>query len=130
MLRNVKHLVPLTGALVLALTAPALLAGSGEAQSGPVRCDVLATSDGGMVTLEGVVHAEMPTSGSYVFRVRSVGGSSDTSINQGGDFSAGPGQPARVGEVTLGGSGAIFDATLDVETPEGRLSCSERAGVL
>lgn len=127
MFRNQKHLVPAAAAgVALALSATALMAGSGAAHSGPVRCEVQTTTKGSMTTLEGVVHSDKPVSGSYIFRVESVGGSGSSNIRQGGDFSASPSAPAKLGQVTLGGSGSIFEATLEVDTPEGRLKCSAR----
>ncbi|WP_011580265.1 MULTISPECIES: curli-like amyloid fiber formation chaperone CsgH [Chelativorans] len=128
MLRNSKHLVPAAAGLALALSATALMAGSGTAQSGPLRCEVQTTARGGMTTLEGVVHSERAVSGSYTFRVESVGGAGSSNIRQGGDFSAAPGTPAKLGQVTLGGSGSVYEATLEIETPDGRLTCSKRTG--
>ncbi|MFC6486373.1 curli-like amyloid fiber formation chaperone CsgH [Nitratireductor sp. GCM10026969] len=127
MLRN-QHLFPAAVGLALALSATALMAGAGIAHSGPARCEVQTTTMSGMTTLEGVVHSDRSISGSYIFRVKSVGGSGSSNISQGGDFSATPGKPAKVGQVTLGGSGSIFEASLEVETPAGRLTCSKRTG--
>lgn len=130
MLRKGKNLAPAAAGLALALSATALMAASGVVHSGAYRCEVVATASGGMTTLEGVVHAEKAVSGSYTFRVESGGSSGRSNIKQGGDFSAAPGTPAQLGQVTLGGSGSVFDATLEVDTPDGRLTCSKRAGAL
>lgn len=130
MLRKVKQIAPAAAGVALAISATALMAGSGSAHSDTARCEVLVTSEGGSTTLEGVVYAEKPMSGSYTFRVESSGGSGSSNINQGGNFSASPGNPASLGRVMLGGSGSVFDATLEVETPDGRLECTKRAGAI
>ncbi|WP_274426600.1 curli-like amyloid fiber formation chaperone CsgH [Chelativorans sp. YIM 93263] len=130
MLRKTRHIAPAAAGIALAVSATALMAGSGSAHSDTARCEVLVTSAGGSTTLEGVVHAERPMSGSYTFRVESSGASGSSNIKQGGDFSASPGHPAKLGRVMLGGSGSVFDATLEIETPGGRLECTKRAGAI
>lgn len=118
----------MSAAFAAALSGAALTANSGQAHSNETRCEIVTETSGGMVTLQGVVHAEAPLSGSYTFRVESAGGGGGSNIRQGGSFSAAPGQPAKLGKVTLGGGGAVYDATLGVDTNAGRFTCHERAG--
>ncbi|WP_159591667.1 curli-like amyloid fiber formation chaperone CsgH [Chelativorans xinjiangense] len=134
MLRNRTHIAT-AAALALALSGTALMAGAGKAgfetaSSEDTRCEILASTEGGMIALQGVVHAETAITGSYTFRVETVGGSGSSNIRQGGTFSAAPGKPAELGRVMLGGSGAVYEATLEVDAPEGRFTCTERAGQL
>ncbi|MCT7374854.1 curli-like amyloid fiber formation chaperone CsgH [Chelativorans salis] len=134
MLQNRTHAAT-AAALALAISGTALMAGSGKAGfltagSEDTRCEILASTEGGMIALQGVVHAKVAMSGSYSFRVETVGGSGSSNIKQGGSFSAAPGKPAELGRVMLGGSGAVYEATLEVEAPDGRFTCSKRAGHL
>lgn len=123
-----KSVAAAAAAVAVALSGTALMAGSGEAHSGDTRCEIVKETSGGMVTLQGVVHAETPLSGSYMFRVESAGGGGGSNIRQGGSFTAAPGQPATLGRVMLGSRGTVFDATLDIDSDAGRFTCSERAG--
>lgn len=118
----------MSAAFAAALSGVALTANSGQAHSNETRCEIVTETSGGMITLQGVVHADTPLSGSYTFRVESAGGGGGSNIRQGGSFSAAPGQPAKLGRVMLGGGGAVYDATLGVDTNVGRFTCHERAG--
>ncbi len=118
----------MSAAFAAALSGAALTANSGHAHSNETRCEIVTETSGGMITLQGVVHADTPLSGSYTFRVESAGGGGGSNIRQGGSFSAAPGQPAKLGRVMLGGGGAVYDATLGVDTNAGRFTCHERAG--
>jgi len=118
----------MSAAFAAALSGAALTANSGQAHSNETRCEIVTETSGGMITLQGVVHADTPLSGSYTFRVESAGGGGGSNIRQGGSFSAAPGQPAKLGRVMLGGGGAVYDATLGVDTNAGRFTCHERAG--
>lgn len=129
MLRNRKYLIPAAAGLA-AISATALMAGSGAAHSDFARCEISTTTSGGMTTLQGVVHADQPISGSYVFRVETVGGSGSSNIRQGGGFSASPGEPEKLGSVMLSSAGSVFEATLELDTSNGRLECSKRTGAL
>ncbi|MCT8998415.1 curli-like amyloid fiber formation chaperone CsgH [Chelativorans intermedius] len=127
---NRKPIAAAAAILALALSGSALMAGAGSAGAPQARCEIRTATQGGMVALQGVVHAETALTGSYAFRVETVAGAGSSDIRQGGAFSAAPGKPAELGRVMLGGSGALYEATLEVETPTGRLTCTERAGAL
>ncbi len=113
-----------------AIVAAASAAGTGNAASasgtpdprsdaGSFRCEIQAK--GG--ALAAVVHADVPLTGTYSFKVagRSSGGSSN--INQGGPFAAGMGD-VTLGQVSLG-AGAAFTATLTVTANGATATCSE-----
>jgi CsgH protein len=117
--------------ILLGLGAAGLTIGAGQAGStsdGPLRCEIHASSAGGMVSLEGVVLADVEVSGSYRFRVASAGGAGGSNIQQGGDFTAGPGGAVTLGEVMLGGQGAVYDATLEINSGGASVKCAERVG--
>ena len=56
-----------------------------------------------------VAHSDRSVQGSYSFRVASGGAAGSSTIQQGGDFEAGPGRPATLGVASFGGS---YDAAL------------------
>ena len=66
--------------------------------------------------------------GSYRLRVTKSGAAGSSDINQSGDFSAGPGEPGRLGTVTLGGDGGSYVARLTVTWDGGSIECTERIG--
>ena len=94
--------------------------------SGPVRCEIQATSAGGMTTLEGVVHADIAVAGTYSFRVSGGGNGGSSNISQGGPFSAAPGASMPLGQVML--SKGAYEAILSVSFDGETISCSERIG--
>lgn len=100
---------------------------AGPAAAGPLRCEIAATKANGMVTLEGVLRADQPVTGSYTFRVTGAGGGGSTNIAQGGGFMAGPEGPVSLGQVMLGG-GSAYDASLEVSAGGATVTCSERVG--
>ena len=124
-----RILIP-AATLLLGAAAAATAVGAGQAGSsdGPVRCEIQAKNAGGMITLQGVVHADKAISGSYTFQVESAGGSGSTDISQGGGFSASPGNAATLGQVMLGGYGSIYDASLEVTAGGKSYRCKERVG--
>ena len=101
---------------------------SGGGEDGPLSCEIRKGSALGMTALEAVVHAGEAVSGSYSFTVKGSGGGG-TNIRQGGGFSAGPGAPATLGKVTVGGS-AAYDASLRVEADGISVECEERFGAI
>ncbi len=94
----------------------------------PVSCEIEAAKSGGMLALSGVVHSASAASGSYQLKVVSAGGGNNTNINQGGGFSVTSGGSARLGQVTLGDSGAVYEASLKVTVDGKTYSCAERVG--
>jgi hypothetical protein len=115
--------------VILGLGVAVATIGTGEAGSsaGPLRCEIEATEQGSMVSLAAVVHSDAPLGGSYRFKVESAGGGGGSNISQGGNFSAGPGAPAMLGRVSLGGN-SIYDATLEVTADGLIVECDERIG--
>jgi hypothetical protein len=117
--------------LLIGLGAAGLAIGAGHAGSAsgePVRCEIQASSTSGMIALAGVVHADVEVSGSYRFRVASAGGAGGSNIQQGGNFTAGPDGAVTLGNVMLGGQGAVYDATLEIISGGKTVECAERVG--
>jgi hypothetical protein len=82
----------------------------------------------GAIMLQGVIHADVPVSGSYRFKVASAGSAGNTNMSQGGYFTAAPGEAAMLGKIMLGNAGAIYDATLEIESDGMTVECEERVG--
>lgn len=122
--RFAKGLVPVLIGLGLAGAADG--AGRADAAAEPLRCEIRETAVNGMVALEARVRSDVAASGSYSFRVTSAGGGGRSDISQGGAFTAGPGEPATLGQVMLGQRGATFDARLEVTSGGRSIACSER----
>ncbi|MDL2398146.1 curli-like amyloid fiber formation chaperone CsgH [Rhizobium mayense] len=126
----VNHPRRITTALAVVLvSAGALATMAGAGQSGaPLRCEISATPEGGMLALEAVAHADKSVSGTYSFHVESVGRTGGTNIEQSGDFHAAPGQSATLGTVTLDAKGGVYDAVLDMSVGGQRVGCTQRVG--
>jgi hypothetical protein len=118
----------------LAFAATTLLIGAGAvaATAGPTadpdRCEIVAEKHGAGVSLIGLYFAAKALDGEYTFHVRGTGRSGSTDISQGGDFSAMPKQPAKIGQVMLGGSGTSYSATLVVRAGGKIVRCDQRIG--
>ena len=95
----------------------------------PVRCEITADDNRGLVRLSGLMHADTEVSGTYKFKVKSAGRGGNTNISQGSSFYAGPNGPTTLGMVMLS-SGGVYDVELDVTADGTRYKCSERIGGL
>ena len=115
--------------LLIGLGAAGFAMGAGPASSTPepLRCEIQVNSANGMVTLQGVVHADAPVNGQYQFKVVKAGGGGSSNVQQGGSFAAGPGNDATLGQVMLGGGG-VYDANLIVTANGMTVTCEERVG--
>ena len=125
-----KRLLLPAASVLLGLGAAGFAMGAGAASStdGPLRCEIQANSMNGMISLQGVIHSDVPISGSYRFKVASTGGAGNTNMSQGGAFTAAPGEAVMLGKIMLGNAGAIYDATLEIETDRMAVECEERVG--
>jgi len=91
------------------------------------NCVIDVSSKGGALALEAQFDADSALNGSYEFRVKSVGGTNSTNINQGGGFVADNGQTVTLGKMTLGAN-ATYDVSLKVKAAGETFECSERLG--
>lgn len=130
MLRIIKHPRRVITALALVLVPAGALATMATADQpiGPVRCEIRATPEGNMVSLEALAYADRNVSGTYSFHVESAGQTGGSNIEQGGAFSAAPGKPATLSAVTLDAKGADYDARLEVSVGGKSIVCAERVG--
>lgn len=114
----------LAGLFALFLGAGAATASTAAIDEQP-RCEIRATSQGGMVALQGVFRADRDIVGSYGFQVAGSGGGGNSRISQGGGFSAKAGEETMLGTVMLGAN-ARYDARLSVKAGSETLECAER----
>lgn len=121
---TILNIIP-KAALALTLAGCAASAGSGSASAGPLQCEIVAKTSGGMTRLEAVAHAERPTSGQYSFQISSSGASGSSNVRQGGEFEAAPGRSATLGTAGFG-AGASYKATLEVNANGERVTCEKR----
>ena len=96
---------------------------------GPVQCQIVAEAHNGVMTLESVVHAQMPVNGSYVLMVASNSGGNRSRVQQGGNFAADLDQRAVLGKTMLGNRGGTYDVSLKISVDGQYMECSERFGV-
>lgn len=111
-----------TATLVVALATAGAGFSRAESENGPLRCEIITDNAGGMVSLEGVVHAASALAGSYSFTVKSSGSGGSSDIEQGGEFAAAAGETVSLGQMSLG-SGSTLDATLTVTAAGSTVEC-------
>lgn len=127
---TIKSLIA-TGLLAaIVTTGYSAIAGDADgARANPVRCEITAEDNRGLVRLSGLMHADTEVSGTYRFKVESAGRGGNTNISQGSSFFAGPNGPTTLGMVMLS-SGGVYDVELNVTADGTRYSCSQRIGGL
>ncbi|WFU11963.1 curli-like amyloid fiber formation chaperone CsgH (plasmid) [Rhizobium sp. CB3090] len=119
----------MTALTLVLLPAGALAAMVATDQSeGGLRCEIRATPEAGMVTLEALAHTDKHISGNYTFHVESAGGAGGSNIDQSGAFDATPGRTATLGSVSLRSKAGAYDATLDITAGDNTIRCARRIG--
>lgn len=120
-LSSSKMLVLALGATVSLGAGFAAAGGSGSSAAGPLRCEIVAASSGGMTSIEAVALAERALSGSYQLKISGPG----ANISQGGEFDIASGRKTTLGSAMLGG-GRGYDVRLEVSAGGKTVSCSQR----
>ena len=125
-----KHLIA-AGLLAAAVTTgcSAIAGDTSAADAEPVRCEIVAEDNRGLVRLSGLMHADTEVNGTYKFKVKSAGRGGNTNISRGSSFYAGPNGPTTLGMVMLS-SGGVYDVELDITAEGTRYSCKEQIGGL
>jgi len=142
MTRFSKHMVSGAAALLALVLTGVALAGTnnslpydvpldGTSTTGssdaPISCEIKASENGGMITLETLIHSDTSISGQYRFKVKSAGASGNSNLSQGSNFRATAGVPLQLGRMMLS-SGAVYDASLDITVSGVSFNCAERIG--
>ncbi len=94
----------------------------------PFSCEIQASTANGRTTLTGILHSDVAFDGSYRFKVAGSGRSGNSSVQQGGYFSAGADEPVTLGRVMLGGAGTVYNASLEISANGASLVCEKRIG--
>jgi curli production assembly/transport CsgH protein len=115
------------GAIIAALHSGGNKVSAETAGKDPVRCEIQVTSLGGGVELQGIVFANADVKGVYALQVSSTG-SGQSNISQGGQFSARPDAPAKLGTVRLGGDSSTYEAKLKVTWNGQEVECVKKVG--
>lgn len=69
-----------------------------EVHKADLRCALVQSSSGGTLRLSGEVYGHPPLAGNYEFIVRKTSQGGTSNVRQGGEFSAGAGEAASVGQ--------------------------------
>lgn len=118
-----------TPALALALAAVGLggactsLSAASQGDK-PLSCALVTSKSRHGTTLEARATAHAPVTGSYALDIEQRGTGGHAVIRQGGDFELRAGQTQTLGEVTLGGDPAGYDATLSLRWNGDSVACS------
>lgn len=106
-------------AIAIGLVVAALAASAGLANP-PVdeatQCGVAASSERGMLALEGSILSPVALNGEYRFSIRSSGNGGSSNISQGGYFAANANEATPLGKVLINAGSSysvIFDVTAD-----------------
>ena len=87
-------------------------------------CEIAVAKSGRSVNLQALVHAEADLHGTYRFSIAKTGSGGSAMINQGGNFAVAAGETRTLGQTTLGGSAASYDATLTLDVGGQTYTCS------
>jgi len=113
--------------LVLAPAAAwAAMSGSASSSGEPIRCEIRATPQGSLLSLEALVETDKSVSGRYSLEIEGSGSGGGAQLTQGGPFQTSAGKTATLGSVTLSSKGALYDVSLDVIVGGKTTSCNER----
>lgn len=92
---------------------------------GPVQCQIIAQAQNGVITLQSIVHAQMPVNGSYVLMIASNSGGNRSRVQQGGNFAVDL-EHAVLGKTMIGNRGGVYDVSLKISVDGQFLECAER----
>lgn len=117
---SLARMAPLMVGLGIAVAAVGV-GQAGSSSGGPLDCEIVQTTSGGMMRLEAVARANRALAGTYQFRVTGGG----VNISQGGEFEASASAPSTLGSVMLGGSSGGYDVRLEVKAGGLSATCAQ-----
>lgn len=95
------------------------------ANDAPLRCEIIREASRGGTRIEARVVTDHAVTGTYEMSLTSRSGGGRTSIRQGGEFEAAPGEPAILSQSRLPGSPSAHSVDLTVRADGQRLSCTD-----
>lgn len=101
----------------------AAVANTETVNNAPAICGINAHANGGMIALEAAFRSEVPVSGSYQLKVRSSGAGGNSSISQGGPFTAMAKTDVTLGQVSVNSAGS-YQVEFTVNANGTTLDCS------
>lgn len=110
--------------LGLALAAAAATGGMANSSASAVQCGIAASSERGMLALEGTVLSPVALSGEYRFTIRSSSSGGSSNISQGGYFTANANEATPLGKVLIN-AGSSYDVVFDVTADGKTLDCDQ-----
>jgi curli production assembly/transport CsgH protein len=113
--------------ILIGAASAALIAGVAAAsvnKATDVACHIRTERHGNVLSLEGIAAADRSISGTYQLNVQKSGGDGDSSVSQGGAFSAMPNRQAVLGSTALNlYPQAQFSAHMTLSWNGGDTSC-------
>ncbi|SIR33791.1 hypothetical protein SAMN05880582_11098 [Rhizobium sp. RU20A] len=123
-----RHLIMLSMLCLVPVGTLAAMSTQGRTDAaGP--CEIRATKQAGMVTLDALVHADRTAGGTYSFRIEKSGGGGSSTVSQGGAFETGAGQSAPLASVSVDAKGSAYSAVLEGELAGKTFRCTAKSGV-
>jgi len=109
------------GLVVATLAASAGLANSTDTTT---QCGVAASTERGMLALEGTILSPIALSGEYRFAIQSSSNGGSSNISQGGYFTANANEATPLGKVLIN-AGANYDVVFDVTAGGKKITCDQ-----
>jgi len=115
-----------SGAIILGLALATIAVTAGMANSGAsgTQCGVTATTERGMLALEGTIQSPVPVSGEYRFSIQSSSNGGSSNISQGGYFTANANEATPLGKVMIN-AGSQYKIDFDVTAGGKKVVCEQ-----
>ena len=115
-----------SSAIALGLLVATLAASVGLANSAAngTQCGIAASSERGMLALEGTILSPVALSGEYRFAIRSSSNGGSSNISQGGYFTANANEATPLGKVLIN-AGSNYSVDFDVTAGGKKIDCNQ-----
>jgi hypothetical protein len=115
-----------SSAIALGLLVATLAASAGLANSAAngTQCGIAASSERGMLALEGTILSPVALSGEYRFAIRSSSNGGSSNISQGGYFTANANEATPLGKVLIN-AGSNYSVDFDVTAGGKKIDCNQ-----
>ncbi|MBN9234641.1 MULTISPECIES: curli-like amyloid fiber formation chaperone CsgH [Phyllobacteriaceae] len=124
--RRIPTVAAIAFAGLVAVGASGAFADKDNSASGPLRCEIRGRVQGNTIFIEPVVRSDEGVSGSYSITVSGGGAGGSSNIRQGGEFTALPGHPTALGQISLSAADASYDVKLKVAAAGTSATCTKQ----